>query len=95
MQSYEQTANQVDALLDAYDYLLNQQPTDTVALAQVSQDIIALNARMRAIGLDSDAADPQPAIDTLSNAVDALNGMVAHNMAATAILKGVSAIMVL
>jgi len=93
MQSYAQTVNQVNALLDAYTYLCNQVPTDPVAVAQVSQDIIVLNARKRAIGLNSPATDSQIAIDRLAAAVNALNGMMAGNAAANNILNGVSSIM--
>lgn len=93
MQSYAQTARQVSALVAAYKVLINQQPSDTVAMAQVQHDIIALCDREDAIGLDSTATDTDAAIAQLSSAIDTLNWMVTKNVAATSILGGVAAVM--
>lgn len=93
MQSYAQTVNQVNVLLDTYTYLCNQVPTDPVAVAQVNKDIIVLSARKRAIGLGSAATDSQIAINRLAAAIDALNAMIGDNAAANDILNGVASIM--
>lgn len=95
MESYAETARQVTALSATYKYLLNQQPSNPVAMAQVNQDIIALCDRQDAIGLGSTATDPQPAIDNLGQAIDVLNALVRNNAAATSILNGVAAVMAL
>ncbi|WDD90278.1 hypothetical protein Bsp3421_000101 (plasmid) [Burkholderia sp. FERM BP-3421] len=95
MVSYAETARQLAALSATYKYLLNQQPSDPVAMAQVNQDIVAMCDRLNGIGFGSTATDSQLAIDNLNQAIGVLNNLIICSASATSIVNGVAAVMAL
>jgi len=85
----------ISGLLDARDYLLNQTPSDMVALSDVTEQLVALNRRQSAltgkIGLPplspKQVQDLQSATQTLDNAIKQSKAATDILVAATALAK--------
>jgi hypothetical protein len=80
---------QIGALLKARKYLLNQTPSDMVALADVTERIIDLNRRQAAIsGVVTQLA--QANVDSLEEAIQDLDDDINDSVSASNILDGVA-----
>jgi hypothetical protein len=93
MTELQRIQRQIKGLLAARNYLLNQQPTDMVALSEVTERIVALAARLTAEASNPSANPLSDAdVKALTKAVDDLSEVIARNAAARQIVKAVTAL---
>ncbi len=93
MNEVQQLQTKLKGLIDARNYLLNQQPTDMVAVHDVSEKIVALSARLTSLI----GGPPLPqlsaaVVNALAAAVSKLQKSVTASAAATAILQDATAL---
>jgi len=83
----------ISGLLDARDYLLNQTPSDMVALSDVTEQLVALNRRQSALTgqLGLPPLSPQQVQD-LQSATQTLDNAIKQSKAATDILVAATAL---
>ncbi len=93
MNTYTQTENQVNALFAARAYLLTQNPTDMVAVAQITEDYISLTQTALAQnGQPSTVKDNPSDIQSLTTAIDTLDDYISCNAGADEVLASTTAI---
>jgi flagellar biosynthesis chaperone FliJ len=88
MDEIDKIQEQIRGLLKARDHLLNQVPSDMVAIAEITERIIDLNRRLSALS-DSGATVPDltPAqVQTLQQAVNALEHAIQQSAGVSQIL---------
>lgn len=88
MDEIDKIQAQIGALLKARDHLLNQIPSDMVAIAEITERIIDLNRRMSALvdsGATVRALTPEQ-VQALQQAVRALERAIQQSEGASQIL---------
>ena len=91
MNKIEMLQAQLQILHKARNYLLHQQPTDVVALNQVTERIVMLSERLAAlISKPSHAPLPLESVQALNDAVRLLEGSINTNSPADRILQGLA-----
>jgi hypothetical protein len=89
MDEMDKIQAQIAALLRARNYLLNQTPSDMVAIADITEKIVDLNRRQSAL---TSTAAPIPQLtpgqeQALQQATQALDIAVQHSAAASQIIS--------
>jgi hypothetical protein len=94
MNEIDKIQAQITALLQARNYLLNQTPSDMIALAHLTETIIALNRRQAALtGNVNDLPPLTPAqVQNLQSAVQTLDHEINQSKAASDILVAATAL---
>lgn len=93
MDEIQQIQAKIKSLIAARNYLLNQQPTDMVAVHDVSEKIVALSARVTNLIGGPPLTPLAPAVvQALGAAVSKLENSIRAAAAATAVLKAATAV---
>lgn len=90
MNELGEITGQIAALLKARDYLLRQQPSDPVALAQIAEDLADLNSRQVSLNPATLQAITPEAEEELKGAIRALDRAIEAGANADAILAAVT-----
>ena len=88
MDEIDKTQAQIRGLIKARDHLLNEVPSDMVAIAEITERIIDLNRRLAAL-VDAGATVPELTpgqVQALQQAVGALERAIQQSQAASQIL---------
>ena len=83
----------LECLFEARNYLLNLQPTDMVAVSEITERIVAVTARLTAeISNPNDQQLSDANIAALTQAMDALRKSIQRSEAVSQIIKHVKAL---
>ena len=93
MDEVEKLQAQIKSLLAARKFLLNQQPSDMVAIGQITEGIVDLTARQMALteARRIPAVSPET-VKALQSAIKALDDAMKASAAATQILTAATAV---
>jgi hypothetical protein len=93
MNEIEKIQKQKSSLMDARIYLLHQTPSDMIAIAEVTERIIALEKRQSAlIGTTGIPVLTNEQIGNLQSAIDDLDAQIKASKAASDILVAATAV---
>lgn len=85
---------QLISLFETRNFLLNQQPTDLVAVSEITERILAVTARLTAQISNPNVPQLNDAeVKALKDAVDALRKSIQRSEAVSEILKHVTALL--
>ena len=94
MDAEDRIQEKIATLLKARNLLLNQQPTDMVAVAHITEMIVDLSAQLQALTQPQRAMVLTPAeVAALQAAIAALNQSIAQSAAVSQIMASASALL--